>query len=117
MSKNEQQAAIAQLLEDSVRNHQPDATFRWKPMFGGAGYYVNDVIFAANYADERVSLKLPEADREALMAMGETSPKSKQYITIPDADVQDPDKLAAWVAKSMVHVANNKKNRVKNGSD
>jgi TfoX/Sxy family transcriptional regulator of competence genes len=104
VSKHEQQIAIARLLEDAVRNHQSDATFRWKPMFGGAGYYTNEVMFAASYGDGRVALKLPEADRETLRKNGETSPNSEQYITIPDADLQAPGKLAEWVAKSMIHV-------------
>jgi TfoX/Sxy family transcriptional regulator of competence genes len=111
MADKDQQEEVAQKLEEAVHTNRPDATFRWKAMFGGAGYYVDEVIFASLYSDGQLALKLPEADRQELADRGETSPNSKQYITIPETDVNDPEKLSAWVRKSMAHVAGNKKKK------
>jgi TfoX/Sxy family transcriptional regulator of competence genes len=98
----------ARMLEDAVRETKPDADFAWKRMFGGAGYYVDEQIFAAWYGRDELALKLSEESANELKKLGGmAAPEtmSKQYTHLPASIQKDEQAFAKWVAKSMAYVA------------
>src|SRR5690349_4690515 len=106
----------ANLLEDAIRETRPEANFSWKRMFGGAGYYVDEQIFAAWFGTDTLALKLSAEAAYELKLLGGIAvheTKSNQYIYMPAAIQNDEDKLASWVAKSMAYVANLPKKKKK----
>ena len=97
----------AKMLEDAIRQNKPEADFSWKRMFGGAGYYVDEQIFAAWFGTDTLALKLSAEAADELKQLGGLAvheTKSNQYIYMPAAIQNDEDKLAVWVAKSVSHV-------------
>jgi TfoX/Sxy family transcriptional regulator of competence genes len=107
---NDQEIAqnYAKMLEDAIRQNKPEADFSWKRMFGGAGYYVDEQIFAAWYGRDVLALKLPtEAADELKKLGGIAAPEtmSKQYTHLPESIQNDEKQFAAWVEKSMAYVA------------
>jgi TfoX/Sxy family transcriptional regulator of competence genes len=83
---------------------QPDARGSWKSMFGGAGFYVDGVMFAAWYGNS-LALKLPEDARGELLAVdGAVQAQSPQYIEVPLRFLDDPHLLEPWVARSVAYV-------------
>jgi TfoX/Sxy family transcriptional regulator of competence genes len=106
----------ANKLEDALRETKPEANFTWKRMFGGAGYYVDEQIFAAWYGRDVLALKLPTADADELKKLGGiAAPEtmSKQYTYLPEAIQNDEKAFAAWVAKSIAYVSNLPKKKKK----
>lgn len=94
--------AFADLLEDVVKEIKPNAEFSWRKMFGGAGYYVNGVMFAGWYEADNIGFKLNETDRATLLAMDETHQGMSQHtINVPRAMLEDKKFLREWVAKSL----------------
>lgn len=101
-----QMEKFASLLEDVVREVQPDAEFTWRHMFGGAGYYADGVMFAGMYVETTIGLKLNEADCEALLKVDcATQGFGKNTINIPETMLDDDSALQAWVGKSLAYAA------------
>ena len=92
-----------------ISSPEKEVTFR--AMFGGAGVYVEGVIFAT-LSNVGIGLKLSAADQvELLMLEGakrlqydESMPPSKQYIQPPTSMETEPVVLSKWVKLSMDHV-------------
>ncbi|MEO1291062.1 MAG: TfoX/Sxy family protein, partial [Chloroflexota bacterium] len=85
-----QMEKFAMLLEDAVRSIKPDADFKMKKMFGGAGYYVDGVMFAGMYEAHTIGLKLNPDDCEALLAIdGAEQGMGKNTIQLPPALLED----------------------------
>lgn len=83
---------------------KPDLHLSWKSMFGGAGFYVDGVMFAAWYG-KSLALKLSEGDRaELLMVEGAQQAQSPQYIEVPQAFLDDSRLLEPWVERSLEYV-------------
>src|SRR5687768_5278661 len=80
-----------------------DAHLEVKKMFGGAGFYVDGVMFAAWFGKEgQLALKLSPELQEALLKFeGAEAAEMKQYIHAPAAFVENPMLLEAWVKKSL----------------
>ena len=90
---------------------KPDAHLSWKLLFGGAGYFVDGVMFAAWFG-AGLALKLAEADRaELLKIAGAVQSQSAQYIEVPPAFVDDPHLLETWVERSVEYVRATKKKK------
>jgi TfoX/Sxy family transcriptional regulator of competence genes len=91
--------------KDRFRSAVPaDARVEVKPMFGNLGAFVNGNMFAGLFGDE-IGVKLGEADREALVAVGggPYGPPERPmggYLSVP-AD-QRPE---VWIGKALEHVA------------
>jgi TfoX/Sxy family transcriptional regulator of competence genes len=84
-----------------------DERVQVKPMFGNLGAFVNGNMFMGLFGSD-VGVKLPEADREALLAAGggPFGPEERPmggYVTLP-ATLTD-EELAGWVAASLEFVA------------
>ncbi|MBN8593362.1 MAG: TfoX/Sxy family protein [Anaerolineae bacterium] len=89
-------------LRVALANVRPDASFYQKKMFGGAGFWVDGLIFAAWFG-ESLALKLPPDAREALLAIPGTVARTEMgaYVEVPPEWIDDPAALEPWVAQSV----------------
>ena len=99
-AKNERIREMEMALGAALAEVRPDAHLSWKAMFGGAGYYVDGVMFAAWFG-AGLALKLAETDRADLLKVaGAVQSQSAQYIEVPSTFLDDPHLLEAWVERS-----------------
>ena len=82
-----------------------------RQMFGYPACFVNGNLFMSLFAD-RMVLRLPDADREALLKLKgaeqfEPMPgrPMKEYVMVPPSLVSSPRKLEPWIAKSLAYGA------------
>jgi TfoX/Sxy family transcriptional regulator of competence genes len=116
-AKNERIREMEMALGAALAEVQPDAHLSWKAMFGGAGYYVDGVMFAAWFG-AGLALKLAEANRAELVKIdGAVQSQSQQYIEVPPTFLDDPHLLETWVKRSVdfVSVPKPRKPRKKSG--
>jgi DNA transformation protein len=82
---------------------------RIRRMFGGAGVYAGDVMFAL-IDDETLYLKTDEALRADLAAEGSAawvysratgSWEDSSYWRLPEAALDDPDEAVAWARRAL----------------
>ena len=80
-----------------------------KPMFGNLGGFVNGNMFMGLFGAD-VGVKLPDADRERLLAQkgaGPFGPEERPmggYATLPTSWRKSPAKSEPWVSKALEHV-------------
>ena len=88
---------VRELLEDL-------GDIRLRPMFGGAGVYVDDLFFALVF-EETLFLRADDENRAAFEAAGSrqfTYPTkdgeimSMAYWSLPDTAADDPEEAVAW---------------------
>ncbi len=92
---------MADALQDTLIQIDPQLTLTHKKMFGGAGFWVNGKIFAAWFGNT-LALKLSDEDREALLELdGAQQSMMNAYIEIPPNFLQD-SRLMPWVEKAVV---------------
>jgi TfoX/Sxy family transcriptional regulator of competence genes len=81
-----------------------------KPMFGNLGAFVNGNMFMGLFGAD-VGVKLPDAERDALMAedgAGPFGPAERPmggYVTMPASWRSAPSAAEPWVDKALRHVA------------
>lgn len=82
---------------------------RARAMFGGAGIYEGDAMFAL-LADERIYMKTDPDLSEAYAAAGaepfvyETAKGPREvsgFMSLPDGALDDPDEALAWARRSL----------------
>jgi TfoX/Sxy family transcriptional regulator of competence genes len=95
--------ALGALLEGI----DPPDTIQCKHFFGGAAAYASGKIFMT-LTPVGLALKLPEASRERLIALGArplryfpTGPIKKDYVVVPDGLAHDRAALAPWIKESI----------------
>ena len=90
----------------------PDAPgIQIKPMFGNVAGFVNGNMFAGLFGS-RVFVRLTEEDRAELLQAEGTSlftpmpdrPPMREYVEVPDAWRQEPERVREWVARSLAWV-------------
>lgn len=88
---------------------EPAFPVRIRAMFGGAGVYTDDVMFAI-IADERVYLKADDVTRPGFEAEGcgpfvYTGPDGKEmamsYYALPDRLYDEPGEIREWALKAL----------------
>jgi TfoX/Sxy family transcriptional regulator of competence genes len=84
-----------------------DERVQVKPMFGNLGAFVNGNMFMGLFGSD-VGVKLPEADREALLEAGggPFGPEERPmggYVTLPPGF--DTTETGRWVGASLEYVA------------
>ena len=95
-----------ELFASLVPDH-PNVTER--PMFGQRSAFVNGHMFMGIFGQDLL-LRLPEQDREAVIAAGGTvfEPMAGrpmgEYVVLPSAWRSKPATLRKWVARSLDHV-------------
>jgi TfoX/Sxy family transcriptional regulator of competence genes len=99
-------------LRAALASVRPDASLYQKKMFGGAGFWVDGVIFAAWFG-ESLALKLPPEAREALLALPGTlaRPEMGAYAEVPIEWIDDPTQLEKWIGLSVDFVKAGKPKR------
>jgi TfoX/Sxy family transcriptional regulator of competence genes len=97
--------------KDLFRSLAPDdPRVEIKPMFGNLGAFVHGNMFMGLFGAD-VGVKLPDADREALLAVegaGPFGPAERPmggYVTLPAGWHAAPDQAGPWIAKALAHVA------------
>ena len=81
-----------------------------KPMFGNLGAFVNGNMFMGLFGAD-VGVKLPDADREALLredGAGPFGPAERPmggYVTLPAAWHAAPANAEPWITKALDHIA------------
>ncbi len=74
-------------------------------MFGCPAWFLNDYMFVGAH-EENIILRLPEADREALLDSGQASlfvPMGrvmKEYVVISPAILSNPAEFKKWLLRS-----------------
>lgn len=88
-----------------------DGRIETRSMFGGLGSFVNGNMFAGALGD-RIFLRLPEGDREALLREPGGGPfepvkghAMAGYATVPKAWGANPDRVREWTARALAFVA------------
>jgi TfoX/Sxy family transcriptional regulator of competence genes len=90
----------------SVVPDHPAVTTR--PMFGQLSAFVNGNMFMGIFGDDLL-VRLPEGDRAEVIASGGRpfEPMSgrpmKEYVVLPGAWRDEPDRVRGWVARSLEH--------------
>jgi len=104
----EQKAALVRdyemVLQASLVDNHPDTHITSKSMFGGAGFFVDGVIFAAGFGDASIYLKLPKEDQQKLLLIEGTKNEGGHYVEVPIAFLSDVTQLGHWVGLSIDHV-------------
>jgi TfoX/Sxy family transcriptional regulator of competence genes len=82
-----------------------------RPMFGNVAGFVNGNMFMGVLGDD-VFVRLDEAAREELMRTEDAGHPElmegrpmKEYVTLPEAWRDEPERARAWVARSVEWVA------------
>ena len=97
-------ARMELVLKALLLKLKPEAELTSKAMFGGAGFFVDSVIFAAWFGDG-LAIKLPEGEREALLRVaGTKESQSKAYVEVPPLFLDEPALLEPWVERSVAYV-------------
>jgi TfoX/Sxy family transcriptional regulator of competence genes len=85
----------------------PPDTIACKHFFGGAAAYAQGQIFMT-LTPVGLALKLPEASRDRLIALGAqplryfpTGPIKKDYVVVPEILAHDRAALAPWIKESI----------------
>jgi DNA transformation protein len=101
--------AVSAAFRDYVTDlFAPFGEVKIKPMFGGAGIYFKDQMFAL-LADERIYLKAndetrPSFDAEGMKPFVFESKKGEtimtSYVETPPRLLDDTDELAAWARRA-----------------
>jgi TfoX/Sxy family transcriptional regulator of competence genes len=85
----------------------PHIETRFKPMFGGIIAYAFDTP-CCSLSDVGLALKLVGADHAELLATAgaerlryaQDQPLSKTYVVVPEAMLDDPQMLGAWIERA-----------------
>jgi TfoX/Sxy family transcriptional regulator of competence genes len=86
-----------------------DPRVETKPMFGNLGAFVNGNMFMGLFGAD-VGIKLPVADREALLreeGAGPFGPAERPmggYVTLPSSWRAAPVRAEPWITKALDHV-------------
>lgn len=83
---------------------------RTKRMFGGAGVYLDDAMFALIYEDGLIYLRGDDEFGSALEAEGcerwvydgKSRPVAMPYWRLPEAALDDPDEAIRWASRAMI---------------
>ena len=88
---------------------EPLAAVRIKRMFGGAGVYAHEVMFAL-LADEAIYLKVDDTLKAALEAEGsepfrfemkDGTVAEMKYFRLPDVAMDDPEEASDWARRAL----------------
>jgi DNA transformation protein len=84
----------------------PVGAIRARSLFGEVGLYADDLIFGL-IVDDAVYFKVDDANRADYEAEGISpfvapwSGKPTAYYEVPDAVLEDPKRLGAWIEKAV----------------
>ncbi|HEX9989882.1 MAG TPA: TfoX/Sxy family protein [Chloroflexia bacterium] len=99
--------SVSQAYRDRVMEQlAPVGAIRARSLFGEVGLYADDLIFGL-IVDDAVYFKVDDANRADYEAEGISpfvapwSGKPTAYYEVPDAVLEDPKRLGAWIEKAV----------------
>jgi TfoX/Sxy family transcriptional regulator of competence genes len=102
-------------LKTLLEGMGPPEKIECKHFFGGAAAYASGNIFMT-LTPVGLALKLPEASRERLIALGaqrlryfSTGPIKKDYVVVPEGLAHDRAALTPWIKESIGFVQSSAK--------
>jgi TfoX/Sxy family transcriptional regulator of competence genes len=107
MDSAERKRRIAEfdhILHAALASARPGTSLMNKSMFGGAGWYADGVFFAAWFG-ESLALKLPEAQRQVLIAQGWGTNWSREYIEVPTPILDEPALLGEYLLDAIAYAS------------
>ena len=72
----------------------------WRKMFGGAGVFIDDRMFALIDSDARLYLKADDSNRGRYESAGAERHGRMPYFAAPEAILEDTDALVEWASDS-----------------
>ena len=91
---------VADVAEAFVATVDTIGDVTWRRMFGGAGVFVEDKMFALIDSDGRLHLKADESNRDRFEAAGAEKHTRMPYFTVPAEVLANEDELRSWAAES-----------------
>lgn len=99
-------------LTAATKELAPGLELRFRAMFGGAGVYAYEQMFAS-LSDVGLALKLaPEVQERLLKLEGakrlqydDSMPPSKVYVVVPPQVCAEAGQLAEWVGESLEYIS------------
>lgn len=87
---------------------------RGRRMFGGAGIYAGDLLFAVIGSDNRLFFKADATTRARYLAAGMERWEHGEYYKLPADALEDPDDLRSWLDDALA-VARSKPGKKNSG--
>jgi|GEM_PF-2198690 TfoX/Sxy family transcriptional regulator of competence genes len=102
---------LDQILRDGLREAGLSTDISARRTLGASGMHLKGLLFAY-IATTGIALKLSPADQVALLALpgasryspGADPTRSNQFVHVPEAMLDDKNRLAAWIRKSWAFV-------------
>ena len=91
---------VGSAADEVVAALAPLGEVRWKKMFGGAGIFVDDRMFALIDASGTLHLKVSDANRERFEQSGAVKHARMPYYSVPASVRADDDLLLQWARDS-----------------
>jgi TfoX/Sxy family transcriptional regulator of competence genes len=94
---------LGRILEEAA---EPFAVIERRKMFGCPAYYIGGNMFSGVYG-QQLFLRLPPEGRAELTALGAkpfeplAGRPMKEYVSVPEAIVADPEALDEWMRRSV----------------
>jgi len=102
---------LEQILRDGLREASLSADISARRTLGARGMHLKGLLFAY-IATTGIALKLSPADQIALLALpgaarfvpGADPTRANQFVLVPEAFLDDKNRLATWIRKSWTFV-------------
>lgn len=94
-------AKSSAFVDDILRQLAPLGPARARPMFGGFGIFMDDVMFALVTRQEVLHLRADDENRPEFEALGMTSHGKMPYYTLPEAAQSDASELVKWAGGAL----------------
>jgi DNA transformation protein len=91
---------VGDQADDVVELLAPLGAVRWKRMFGGAGIFVDDGMFALIDSGGQLHLKVADANRDRYEHAGARKHPRMPYYSVPESVRGDDALLLAWARES-----------------
>lgn len=101
--------APEELIDQFYSALEPFDDIEMRKMFGYPCSFINGNMFTG-LAEENWVLRLPEADREEIKALGALpfTPMGRvmrEYVCLPTSILSSPEKLKGWIERSLAFVS------------
>jgi DNA transformation protein len=73
----------------------------WRKMFGGAGVFVDDKMFALIDSEARLHLKVDDSNRARYEAVDAEKHSRMPYFAVPADVIEDHSALTDWASQSV----------------
>ncbi len=92
---------VGQFAEEVVETFEALGLVSWRKMFGGAGIFIEDSMFALIDANARLHLKVDDTNRDRFLDVGAEKHVRMPYYSVPSEVLVDDDTLVDWARDSI----------------